>query len=199
MSTDDFAHDPEDISPQADQTDGEDLAAELDPELVAEMKEALGELGETELIEEVTDTEETESSVEVQLAERTEDLQRLSAEYANYRRRTERERLNAIETAKAQVLSQLLPILDDLDLADQHGDLEEGPLKAFRDKFVSTLETQGVHSFGEVGDSFDPERYEAVQDLSEGEEKLVGTVLRKGYVFGERLIRNAMVIISDPS
>ncbi len=138
-------------------------------------------------------------TIEAQLAERTEDLQRLSAEYANYRRRTERERATITETAKASVVTQFLPILDDLDLARQHGDLENGPLKAFADKFRDTLNSVRLAPFGEEGEDFDPEVHEAVQDLSSGEEKKIGTVLRKGYRVGDRLIRTAMVIIADPA
>lgn len=139
------------------------------------------------------------SEAELQLAERTEDLQRLSAEYANYRRRTERERTQIAEQAKARVLSELLPLADDLDLAEQHGDLHEGPLKSFAEKFRAVLAGQTVEAFGEEGDAFDPEIHEAVQDLSEGDTKVLGTVLRKGYRVGERLVRNAMVIITDPA
>ena len=132
------------------------------------------------------------------MAERTEDLQRLNAEYTNYRRRTERDRQAVIETAKAKVIADMLPVLDDLELAREHGDLE-GPLKAFADKFYSTLEKHDLAAFGEEGDAFDPEVHEAVQDLSSGDEQVLGTVLRKGYRVGDRLVRNAMVIIADPS
>ena len=90
--------------------------------------------------------------MEAQLAERTEDLQRVSAEYANYRRRTERDRQGIIDTAKASVLAKLLPILDDLDLARQHGDLNEGPLKSFADKFTDTVTGLKLIPFGEEGD-----------------------------------------------
>lgn len=137
------------------------------------------------------------SDVELQLAERTEDLQRLSAEYANYRRRTERDRAQIIEQTRAKFAEQLIPLLDDLDLAEQHGDLNEGPLKSFGDKLRATLEGQKLESFGAEGDAFNPEIHEAVQDLSEGDEKVVGTVLRRGYKMGDRLVRNAMVIIGD--
>ena len=137
-------------------------------------------------------------SVEKQLAERTEDLQRVSAEYANYRRRTDRERGQIADHAKAKFASELLSLLDDLDLADQHGDLNEGPLKSFADKFRGVLANQKVEAFGAEGEPFNPEIHEAVQDLSSGGEQVVGTVLRKGYRVGERLIRNAMVIIADP-
>jgi len=138
------------------------------------------------------------SDVELQLAERTEDLQRVSAEYANYRRRTERERTQIANDAKAKVITELLPLIDDLELARQHGDLADGPLKAFSDNLQAVLQRQKTQAFGEEGEAFDPEIHEAVQDLSQGDEKVIGTVLRKGYRVGDRLIRNAMVIIADP-
>ena len=140
-----------------------------------------------------------EDSLEAQLAERTEDLQRLNAEYTNYRRRTERDRQAVIETSKAKVLADFLPILDDLELARQHGDLNEGPLKAIADKLNGVLTNNQLVPFGEGGDVFDPEVHEAVQDLSTGDEQAVGTVLRRGYKVGERVVRTAMVIIADPA
>lgn len=121
----------------------------------------------------------------------------MNAEYTNYRRRTERDRQSVIETAKAKVISDLLPVLDDLDLAKQHGDLE-GPLKAVADKLRKALEQHNLTAFGQEGEPFDPEMHEAVQDLSSGDEQVLGTVLRQGYRIGERLVRNALVIIADP-
>ena len=169
-----------------------EAAAEVDvqvsPEMEAEIEESL----------EGVDADAEASDVEAQLAERTEDLQRLNAEYTNYRRRTERDRQAVIENAKSQVIAAFLPILDDLDLARQHGDLNEGPLKAIADKLSSTLASQKLEGFGEEGDAFDPEIHEAVQDLSSGGEQVVGTVLRRGYRVGDKLVRNAMVIIADP-
>lgn len=137
------------------------------------------------------------ADLETQLEERTNDLQRVSAEYANYRRRTERERESVINNTKASVMTQLIPILDDLDLARQHGDLEEGPLKTFGDKLNTILQGQKLESFGTEGEAFDPEIHEAVQDLSSGGTQVVGTVLRKGYRVGDRVVRTAMVIIAD--
>ena len=145
------------------------------------------------------DGDGTVSDVELQLAERTESLQRVSAEYANYRRRTERERTQIAELTKAKFAEKMLPILDDLDLAEQHGDMAEGPLKAFGDKLRSTLEGQSLKAFGAEGEAFDPEVHEAVQDLSEGDEKVIASVLRKGYTLGGTFVRNAMVIIGDPA
>lgn len=140
-----------------------------------------------------------ENSLEAQLAERTEDLQRLNAEYTNYRRRTERDRQAVIETTKAKVLADFLPILDDMELARQHGDLNEGPLKAIADKLTGVLTNNQLTPFGAEGDAFDPEVHEAVQDLSTGDEQVIGTVLRRGYTVGERVVRTAMVIIADPA
>ncbi|APT85559.1 nucleotide exchange factor GrpE [Corynebacterium aquilae] len=136
--------------------------------------------------------------IEAQLAERTEDLQRVTAEYANFRRRTERDRAAVIDTAKGSVLTELLPILDDLGLAAQHGDLE-GPLKSVNDKLHAVLTKFGVQPFGEAGEAFDPERHEAVQDTSTGDDKVLGLVMRQGYAHGERILRTAMVMISDPA
>lgn len=173
--------------------DGEaQFSPELDPEVEAEIEETLSN------VEPDADGDGEVSDIEAQLAERTEDLQRLNAEYTNYRRRTERDRQAVIETAKSQVIAAFLPILDDLDLARQHGDLNEGPLKAIADKLSSTLESQKLEPFGAEGDAFDPEIHEAVQDLSSGGEQVVGTVLRRGYRVGDKLVRNAMVIIADP-
>lgn len=137
-----------------------------------------------------------DSDAEAQLAERTADLQRVTAEYANYRRRTERDRIGIGQAARAEVASSLLPIRDDLDLAEQHGDLN-GPLKAVSDKLNSVFSELKVETFGAEGDEFDPSKHEAVQDTSSGEDTVVGTVLRKGYSLGDRVLRNAMVVIAD--
>ena len=97
------------------------------------------------------------SPVEKQLEEMTADLKRVSAEYTNYRRRAERDRAATFELAKAQVASDLLPMADDFDLAEKHGDLkEEGPLKAFSDKFTKLIADLGVEKFGQEGDASTP-------------------------------------------
>lgn len=176
----------EPISTAADEAAARDAVADEATEAGAE--EAAADEAET-----------PEQALQRQLDERTDDLKRLNAEYTNYRRRSDRERQSVSESAKASVLSALLPILDDLELAKQHGDLEEGsPLEKFGSKFRETLKGQNLVTFGEPGEAFDPEIHEAVQDLSSGGEQVVGTVLRKGYKVGDRLVRNAMVIIADP-
>ena len=202
--------DPEQTDPEATSADRAEAAAEEASEAQAdaikdETFEAAAEDDvqvspemEAEIEESLDGIDAEASDIEAELAERTEDLQRLNAEYTNYRRRTERDRQAVIENAKSQVIAAFLPILDDLDLARQHGDLNEGPLKAIADKLSNTLESQKLKGFGEEGDAFDPEIHEAVQDLSSGGEQVVGTVLRRGYRVGDKLVRNAMVIIADP-
>lgn len=203
--------DPENTDPEATSADRAEQAAEeaaarqaeespfgqaseeeISPELEAEINDLLSD------VDPDLDGDGEVSAVETQLAERTEDLQRVTAEYANYRRRTERERQGIIDTARASVVTQLLPLLDDLDLAEQHGDLNEGPLKSLSDKLINILGGLKVESFGAIGEAFDPEIHEAVQDLSQGDVKVLGTVLRKGYRLGDRVIRTAMVLIGDP-
>jgi molecular chaperone GrpE len=133
------------------------------------------------------------------LDERTRDLQRVQAEYANYRKRAERDRLAAGEVAISRVLNELLPVLDDIDRARAHGDLT-GALKAVADHLDGTLSKLGLTSFGEVGDPFDPVIHEAVQHAESDEvtEPTCTTVMRVGYKHGERLLRPAMVGVSEP-
>ncbi|MFI6871354.1 nucleotide exchange factor GrpE [Nocardia sp. NPDC050406] len=136
-------------------------------------------------------------AITAELAERTADLQRLTAEYANYRRRVERDRKATIDTAKATVVSELLGVLDDLDRARAHGDLESGPLKSVADKLVTALEKQGLEEFGSEGEPFDPTLHEAVQHEGSGHEPVIGMVMRKGYRFGDRVLRHALVGVTD--
>ncbi|MFC9896976.1 nucleotide exchange factor GrpE [Nocardia sp. NPDC127579] len=136
-------------------------------------------------------------TISVELAERTADLQRLTAEYANYRRRVDRDRKAAIDGAKAAVVTELLGVLDDLDRARAHGDLE-GPLKAVADKLAGALQKQGLEEFGAEGEPFDPTLHEAVQHEGSGHEPVLGLVMRKGYRFGERVLRHALVGVTDP-
>lgn len=136
-------------------------------------------------------------STEAELAERTADLQRVSAEYTNYRRRAEREKAAIGESAKASVVAQFLDVVDDLDRARAHGDLESGPLKAVSDKLTRILTGLGLVGFGDEGDVFDPELHEAVQMEGDGSNPVLGTILRKGYRVGDRILRHAMVTVTD--
>jgi molecular chaperone GrpE len=137
-------------------------------------------------------------------AERLRDLQRLQAEYVNYRRRVERDRDVARETAVSGVLEQLLPVLDDVHLARQHGDLEGTPFAAIADKLEAVLGRFGLARFGEAGEAFDPAVHEALMhteaELPEGTEvTTVVQVLQPGYRAGDRVLRAARVAVADPS
>lgn len=125
------------------------------------------------------------------------DLQRVQADFANYRKRSLRDQQVAAERAKATVVTQLLPVLDDLDRARSHGDLESGPLKAVADKLVSVLEGLGLSGFGAEGDEFDPALHEAVQHEGDGSHPVVGTVMRRGYRVGDLVVRHALVGVVD--
>lgn len=136
--------------------------------------------------------------------ERLADLQRLQAEYVNYRRRVERDRDVAREVAVVGLMESLLPVLDDVHLARQHGDLGNGPFAAIADKLESTLSRFGLARYGEPGEVFDPTVHEAlmytVTELAEGiTEQTVVQVLQPGYRVGERVLRAARVAVADPA
>ncbi|MGU3291672.1 nucleotide exchange factor GrpE [Williamsia sp. M5A3_1d] len=173
---------PEDVSAAAE------AAANADPAEAA-APDAAGDDGAAELT-----PEEAQSEKEAELLA---DLQRLQAEYANYRRRAERERQGAVEQGKASLINALLPTLDDLDRARAHGDLESGPLKGVADKIADTLKAQGLNAFGAEGDAFDPALHEAVQHDGDGASPVIGAVYRQGYRLGDRLLRTAMVTVTD--
>ena len=131
------------------------------------------------------------------IAELTADLQRVQADFANYRKRALRDQEAAADRAKASVVSQLLPVIDDLDRARSHGDLDSGPLKSVADKLAGALGTLGLVEFGTEGEEFDPSLHEAVQHEGDGSNPVLGTVMRKGYKLGEFVLRPAMVGVVD--
>ena len=135
-----------------------------------------------------------------EVAERTADLQRLSAEYANYRRRVDRDRETVLVNARAQFVGELLTILDDVERAGAHGDLT-GPFKSLADKLVSVVQKLGLEPFGVEGEPFDPSVHEAVQhesaDVSGPTVTVLASVLRRGYRIGDRVLRPAMVGVVD--
>lgn len=131
------------------------------------------------------------------VAELTADLQRVQADFANYRKRALRDQQVAGERAKAVVVSQLLTVLDDLDRARTHGDLETGPLKSVADKLTAALAGLGLTAFGAEGDEFDPSLHEAVQHEGEGSKPVLGNVMRQGYRLGDQVLRHALVGVVD--
>jgi molecular chaperone GrpE len=134
-----------------------------------------------------------------QLAERTADLQRVHAEYANYRKRVERDRLAVREQALASVLSSLLPVLDDIGRAREHGDLN-GAFKSVGESLETMAAKLGLESFGEPGEPFDPLVHEALMHSYSPDvtEPTAVQILQPGYKVGERIIRPARVAVAEP-
>ncbi|ALV41766.1 molecular chaperone GrpE [Pseudarthrobacter sulfonivorans] len=134
-------------------------------------------------------------------AELKNDLLRLQAEYVNYRKRVERDRAVAGEMAVIGVLNSLLPVLDDVDAARQHGDLTDGPFAAIATKLENALKTYGLVRIDETGVEFDPTIHEALiqQPGEDIEVDTVSQVLRSGYRSGERVLRAAQVIVAVPA
>jgi molecular chaperone GrpE len=140
------------------------------------------------------------TELEAQLAERTADLQRVTAEYANYRRRVDRDRTAVAEQALASVLLGLLPVLDDIGRAREHGELEGG-FKSVGESLEAVVTKLGLERYGEVGDPFDPTIHEALMhshDDSLSEPTCV-QVMQAGYRLGERILRAARVAVAEPS
>lgn len=142
-------------------------------------------------------------------AERLGDLQRLQAEYVNYKRRVDRDRALMQERAVRDVLESVLPVLDDIQAARDHGDLVDGPFAAIADKLEATLAKYGLERFGAKGEEFDPMQHEALMHAPwpEGDDDLpadalsttVVTVLQPGYRAGEQVLRPARVAVADPA
>jgi molecular chaperone GrpE len=134
-----------------------------------------------------------------QLAERTADLQRVTAEYANYRKRVERDRVAVREQALANVLGGLLPVLDDIGRAREHGELVGG-FKSVAESLEAAVAKLGLESFGDSGEPFDPKVHEALMHSysSDVTEPTCVQVLQPGYRVGERILRPARVAVAEP-
>jgi len=139
------------------------------------------------------------AEAKVKVAERTADLQRLQAEYANYRKRVERDRLAVREQALANVLNELVPILDDIGRAREHGELVGG-FKSVAESLEGITAKLGLTSFGEAGDPFDPTLHEALMHSYSPDvtEPTAVQILQPGYRVGERIIRPARVAVAEP-
>jgi molecular chaperone GrpE len=142
---------------------------------------------------------EAETALEAAVAERTADLQRLQAEYANYRRRVERDRQAVGEAALSSVFSNLLPVLDDIDRARAHGEVTGG-FALVADGLEATLTKLGLQRFGESGEPFDPIVHEALTHgfSAQVSEPVCAEVFQPGYRVGERILRPARVAVLEP-
>jgi molecular chaperone GrpE len=134
------------------------------------------------------------------LAERTADLQRLQAEYANYRKRVERDRAAVREQALASVLSELLPVLDDIGRAREHDELTGG-FKAVAEALEAAVTKLGLTPFGEAGEPFDPNVHEALMHSYSADvtEPACVQILQPGYRVGDRILRPARVAVAEPT
>lgn len=133
-------------------------------------------------------------------AERLEDLQRVQAEYVNYRRRVDRDRALAHELAVAGMVEALLPVLDEVELARQHGELADGPFASIAEKLEQTLARFGWERYGAADEPFDPRVHEALMHTESPEvtEPTVTEVLQPGHRVGDRIIRAARVAVTAP-
>jgi molecular chaperone GrpE len=134
-----------------------------------------------------------------EVATLTADLQRLQAEYANYRKRVDRDRVSTTEFAFAAVLLEFLPVLDDLDRAAEHGELTGG-FKAVADRINATVEKLGLTKFADAPVVFNPEIHEALTHESSAEvtQPTASKILQPGYKYKERVIRPARVAVTEP-
>ncbi len=162
-------------SPTSDQTTTEDVVEEGDAQ--AERIRALESL----------------------VSERTADLQRLQAEYVNYKKRVDRDRNQSRASGVEAIMVELLPVLDSLALAEEHGELTGG-FKLVADEIGKITARHGLTSFGEKGDEFDPHRHEALMNLPMPGVTVTtcSQVMQKGYLLNDRVLRPARVAVSDP-
>jgi molecular chaperone GrpE len=150
--------------------------------------------------EEPFDGAQEPPAVDPKVAELTADLQRLQAEYVNYKRRVDRDRELVLQNAKFSILSSLLPVLDAVDRAREHGELEGG-FKAVAEQLERILASVGLVKFGAVGDPFDPVVHEALSHIGEDPDVTVTTckvIAKAGYRIGDRVVRAAQVLVVDP-
>ena len=196
----------ETAAPQPDAQADPQAARHVDPSADPDVQAATGEQAQTDGAQAGGPTAEQPGApdrvaeLEASLAERTLDLQRLQAEYVNYKRRVDRDRELVRESATAGALTALLPVLDDIDRARDHGELEGG-FKAVADSLGRTLAGLGLQRFGERGDAFDPRIHEALMhDHAEDVDGPTCTqILQPGYRLGERVLRAARVAVAEPS
>ncbi len=135
-------------------------------------------------------------------SEHLADLRRVTAEYANYRRRTERERDAIRDRATGDAARAILPVLDDLDRAEAHGDLAEGgPMTAIAQKLRGAVAKLGITPYAEQGEPFDPHQHDAIfqRESPDVTKPTVSDVVERGYRIGDTVLRVAKVVVDTPS
>jgi molecular chaperone GrpE len=180
---------PGDSASPADATTGED-----------EVMESEEVIGTPYVPKSAPAAPEASQQLQSQLAERTADLQRLQAEYANYRKRVDRDRATVRELAVSSVLSELLPVLDAIGQAREHGELSGG-FKSVADSLLAAVGKLGLVNYGQRGDAFDPKIHEALAQTFAPDvtEDTCVEIFQPGYKVGERILRPARVAVAAPA
>ncbi|MGO4957269.1 nucleotide exchange factor GrpE [Luteococcus sp. Sow4_B9] len=177
------------------------VSEELSEQTRQEIDEALAGAGGAEGAAESLDGEVQgrEAELEELLAERTLDLQRLQAEYVNYKRRVDRDRQVSKQAGVESIVRELMPVLDSIHMADEHGELTGG-FKMVSDELAKLAERHGLVAFGAVGEDFDPNLHEALMQvqLPGATTTCISQVMQRGYMMNERVLRPARVAVSDP-
>ncbi|MER7557947.1 nucleotide exchange factor GrpE [Nocardioides sp. NPDC126508] len=191
-SEDDTAEDGSDED--GSDEDGSDEATEDQDETEDEADVVIEDESEVDFMGDAAD------EVDKRVAELTTDLQRLQAEYVNYKKRVDRDRELVSQNATYKVLTPIVDVLDTIDRAREHGEVEGG-FKAVADQLEKIVTNLGLKKFGEPGDVFDPNRHEALSHMGtdpEVEETSVKLVAKAGYMIGDRVVRAAQVLVVDP-
>lgn len=192
------ASDSDDAAEEAPAEEAEDEAGEADDEEDDEADDA-----EDVVIEDDSEVDfmgDAADEVDKRVAELTTDLQRLQAEYVNYKKRVDRDRELVSQNATYKVLTPIVEVLDTIDRAREHDEVEGG-FKAVADQLEKIVTNLGLKKFGEPGDVFDPNRHEALSHMGtdpEVEETSVKLVAKAGYMIGDRVVRAAQVLVVDP-
>ena len=193
-------------APEGDAPDSDD-AAEAGSDEDGSAEEAEDKADEADDEEDVIEDDsevdfmgDAADEVDKRVAELTTDLQRLQAEYVNYKRRVDRDRELVSQNATYKVLAPIVEVLDTIDRAREHGEVDGG-FKAVADQLEKIVTNLGLKKFGEPGDVFDPNRHEALSHMGtdpEVEETSVKLVAKAGYMIGDRVVRAAQVLVVDP-
>ena len=184
----------------AGEADGEEFAERVNEAIGGgEHGDPAANLAVAELLAKLAERTNELQSSQAELGERTADLQRLQAEYANYRRRVERDRIAVAEMALGKILTGLLPVLDDIGRARDHGELEGG-FRQVAESLENQLAKLGLEQFGTVGELFDPNVHEALMHTvsPDVEEDTCVEILQPGYRLGDRILRVARVTVAQP-
>jgi molecular chaperone GrpE len=190
---DDAATAPPETEPRTDtepETAAEETVTQADVDATPDLEDEAAEVSE----------EDDLAAAQRALSERTADLQRLQAEYLNYKRRVDRDRDLVRENATFAALAPIVDVLDTIDRAREHGDLDEG-FKAVAEQLEGVVTKAGLVKYGEPGDAFDPRIHEALSHIGEDPDVEVTTcklVAKAGYRIGDRVVRAAQVIVVDP-